>query len=313
MIKLSYEQIIEKIRDQTKKPFSEIEILVNKKLEQLSDLISKQGAAHIIANELKVKLFDKIEGRLKIKDLVSGMNSVEVLSKVIKIYGIREFEKDGKQGKVASILIGDETGTCRMTLWDTNHIGEIEKNNLMEEKVVLVKNAYVKENNGFKEIHLGNRANIVYPNEKVNVISYSPQQAINTKKIKDLEVNDYVSIEGTIVQVFDPRFYDSCPECRKKLNEEGKCEVHGVVEKKEVPIINIFLDDGTENIRVVMFGSADQLIKNKETLKNTDEFRDEVLGKQLKIQGKVIKNEMFDRNEFRASIVEELKPEDIIK
>ena len=40
MIKLSYEQIIEKIRDQTKKPFSEIEILVNKKLEQLSDLIS---------------------------------------------------------------------------------------------------------------------------------------------------------------------------------------------------------------------------------------------------------------------------------
>ena len=241
------------------------------------------------------------------------MNSVEVLSKVIKIYGIREFEKDGKQGKVASILIGDETGTCRMTLWDTNHIGEIEKNNLMEEKVVLVKNAYVKENNGFKEIHLGNRANIVYPNEKVNVISYSPQQAINTKKIKDLEVNDYVSIEGTIVQVFDPRFYDSCPECRKKLNEEGKCEVHGVVEKKEVPIINIFLDDGTENIRVVMFGSADQLIKNKETLKNTDEFRDEVLGKQLKIQGKVIKNEMFDRNEFRASIVEELKPEDIIK
>ena len=150
MIKLSYEQIIEKIRDQTKKPFSEIEILVNKKLEQLSDFISKQGAAHIIANELKVKLFDKIEGRLKIKDLVSGMNSVEVLSKVIKIYGIREFEKDGKQGKVASILIGDETGTCRMTLWDTNHIGEIEKNNLMEEKVVLVKNAYVKENNGFK-------------------------------------------------------------------------------------------------------------------------------------------------------------------
>ena len=89
MIKLSYEQIIEKIRDQTKKPFSEIEILVNKKLEQLSDLISKQGAAHIIANELKVKLFDKIEGRLKIKDLVSGMNSVEVLSKVIKIYGIQ--------------------------------------------------------------------------------------------------------------------------------------------------------------------------------------------------------------------------------
>ncbi|MAG19867.1 hypothetical protein CL618_00345, partial [archaeon] len=131
-------------------------------------------------------------------------------------------------------------------------------------------------------------------------------------KIKDLEVNDYVSIEGTIVQTFDPRFYDSCPECRKKLNEEGKCGTHGIVEKKEVPIVNIYLDDGTENIRVVLFSeNAIQIIKKPETLKNSDDFRDEVLGKQLKIQGKVIRNEMFDRNEFRANSIEELKPEDL--
>jgi len=313
MIKLSYDQILEKIQDQTKKPTSEIEILVQNKLTQLSDLISKQGAAHIIANELKVKLFDKIEGRQKIKDTISGMNSIDVLAKVINNYGIREFQREGKQGRVASLLIGDETGTCKMVLWDTNHIKEIENNHITEDKTILIKNAYVKENNGYKEIHLGNRASIEYPNKKIETISYTNIPK-TTKKIKDLEVNDNVNIEGTIVQVFDPRFYNSCPDCRRKVNEEGKCETHGIVEIKEVPIVNIYLDDGTENIRVVLFQeNANKLIENQETLKNTDEFRDEVLGKQLKIQGKVIRNEMFDRNEFRANDIEELKPEEISK
>src|SRR3989344_5497618 len=309
MINLSYEHILEKIQTQTKKPRSEIESLVQKKLAQLSDLISKAGAAHIIANELKVKLYDNVSGKIKIKEAVSGMNSVDILAKVISSYGIREFQKDGKTGRMASLLIGDDTGTCRMVMWDTNHIKEIEKNNIAEDKVIMIKNGYVKENNGFKEIHLGNRASIEYPNETVNVVSYSPSQNLTTKKIKDLEVNDYASIEGTIVQTFEPRFYDSCPDCRKKLDEDGKCKTHGAVEKKEVPIVNIYLDDGTENIRVVLFNeNVNQLIKNSETLKNSDDFRDEVLGKQLKIQGKVIRNEMFDRNEFRANNIEELKP-----
>lgn len=312
MIKLDYEQILEKIQSQTQKPRAEIESLVNQKLTKLSDLISKEGAAHIIANELKVKLYDKIEGKIKIKDLVSGMNSIDVLAKVITNYGIREFQKDNRQGRVASMLMGDDSGTCRLVLWDTNHIEEVEKNNLTEDKVILVKNAYVKENNGFKEVHLGNKSTIEYPNEKINVVSYNA--ILTTKKIKDLEENDYVSIEGTIVQVFEPRFYDSCPECRKKINEEGKCEVHGLVIKKEMPIVNLYLDDGTENIRVVLFNeNVNKLIDNLETLKNTDEFRDEVLGKQLKMQGRVIRNDAFNRTEFRANNIEELKPEDIIK
>src|SRR3989344_5729863 len=313
MIKLSYEQILEKIQTQTKKPVSEIELLIQNKLTKLSDLISKEGAAHIVANELKVKLFDKIEGKQKIKDLLSGMNSVDVIVKIVNSYGIREFKKNNREGKVASLLVGDDTGTCRLILWDTKHISEIENNSLKENKVILLKNAYIKENNGFKEIHLGNKSLIEYQDKDIKVISYNLSQNLTVKKIKDLKVNDYASIEGTIVQAFEPKFYDSCPECRKKIKEDGKCENHGIVQK-EVPIVNIFIDDGTENIRVVLFNeNANKIIGNPQTLKNSDEFRDEVLGKQLKIQGKVIRNEMFDRNEFMANNIEELKPEDIIK
>ena len=87
----------------------------------------------------------------------------------------------------------------------------------------------------------------------------------------DNENDNSVEILATVVQAFEPRFYDSCPECRKKINEEGRCEVHGIVEKKEVPIVNVYVDDGTENIRVVLFNeNANKLTENPQTLKNNN-------------------------------------------
>ena len=67
MIKIPYEEIVLKINESTKMPASEIEERVEKKLKQLSGLISKEGAAHIIANELGVKLFEASGGKLEIK------------------------------------------------------------------------------------------------------------------------------------------------------------------------------------------------------------------------------------------------------
>ena len=75
MIKIPYEKIIEKIKEQAKISDSEIESKIKEKTDQLAGLISKEGAAHIIANELGVKLFE--EGNLKIKDILPGMRSVE--------------------------------------------------------------------------------------------------------------------------------------------------------------------------------------------------------------------------------------------
>ena len=113
--------------------------------------------------------------------------------------------------------------------------------------------------------------------------------------------------------MFEPRFYNACPECRKKVNEENKCETHGSIISKETPIVNIYLDDGTENIRLVLFNeNANKLVNSIETLKNPDDFRDEVLGKQIRATGKVVRNDMFDRNEFMVNSLEELNPEEMI-
>ena len=52
MIKIPYEEIVLKINENTKMSLSEIEERVEKKLKQLSGLISKEGAAHIVRMSL---------------------------------------------------------------------------------------------------------------------------------------------------------------------------------------------------------------------------------------------------------------------
>ncbi|MEI7719540.1 MAG: DUF2240 family protein, partial [archaeon] len=87
---------------------------VNKRVEarraKLSGLISKEGAAQIIAAELGVK-FDNIQ--LKISELMAGMRKVNVVGKVITIFPVRSFDKNGRSGKVANFIIADETGNVK--------------------------------------------------------------------------------------------------------------------------------------------------------------------------------------------------------
>ena len=61
MTAMSYEQIKAKIKDAINISDADIDLKVNDKLRQLSDLISKEGAAHIVANDLGVKIFQQVE------------------------------------------------------------------------------------------------------------------------------------------------------------------------------------------------------------------------------------------------------------
>jgi ssDNA-binding replication factor A large subunit len=318
MIGLTYEQIIERIQKEKNISLEDIEIKVKIKLKELSDLISREGAAYIVANELGIKLFEDFSKKtLKINQLIAGIGSLNIVGKVLDIYQVREFNSNNRKGRVASLLFGDETGTCRVVFWDLNHIKEIENGNITRDKVIKVKNAYVKENNGFKEIHLGNRASLdLNPEEKIESVNTGIIREVIKKQIKDLIPGEFASISGTIVQAFEPRFYDACAECGKKVNMETmKCEMHPNSLPNKMPIFNFFLDDGTENIRLVAFrDNVVKLIGNINEIQNNPNFFDDIranlLGTQYSFTGKVTKNEMFDRKEFIISSIEEIKPEE---
>ncbi len=321
MINLSYNQIVEKIQIEKGLNSSEIDAKVTKKLRDLGDLISKEGAAYIVANELGVKIFEDFSKKtLKINQIMPGMGSVNLVGKVLQIYSVREFDTGTRQGKIGSLLLGDETGTIRVVMWDTNQIREIENDNIRLDKVIKLKNAYVKENNSFKEIHMGNRSSLdLNPEETIGEIKIN--NSFNKKQIKDLIAGENAAISGTIVQVFEPRFYDACSQCNKKVTVNdgvSKCEFHPTSSITKNPILNLYLDDGTDSIRVVAFRDlAVKIMSEINQIKDNPSYFEEakinILGSQFKFNGKVTKNEMFDRNEFIINGLEELKAEEAVK
>ncbi len=309
---LGYETILNKIIEVTQLPKVDIESKINQKLKDLQDLISKEGAAHIVANELKVKLFDlSLPKTFKIKEIKAGLNAINLVCRIININDVRTFKRNNRDSRVGSMLVGDETGSLKIVVWDEKIIDSLK--DLKEGSVIKVSNAYSKENNNYLELHLGNRAIIENSNETIGEIRLG---IISKRKhIKDLKENDFVEVFGTIVQMFDPRFYNACPVCSKKIlmqEDSFVCQEHGKVPVKQVPILNIVFDDGTGNIRSVLFRENAEKIIGKD-YSNLDAVRKDVLGKQLLLKGKVNKNELYSRMEFMVNSVEPVNPEILIK
>ena len=309
MLKIPYEEIVLKINQNMGMPVAEIEERVEKKLKQLSGLISKEGAAHIVANELGVKVFEPLSGKLQIKNIVSGMRDVETLGKVMQVYEIREFSNESRSGKVASMLIGDETGSIRVVMWGAQADNVA---NIAQGFVVKVIGGYVRENNGRKEIHLNDRSQVIINPKGETIKEVSSESMKGTRKeIKSLSQDDNdVELLGTIVQVFDIRFYEICPKCGKRARQSVDlfvCSEHGNVIPAYSYVLNAVLDDGTETVRCVFFRNMaekllkmapEQMLKFKSNPAEFENSKNELLGTIVKLSGRANNNTLFNRLEF---------------
>jgi len=331
MATLVYDEIVKKICDEKQIQATEVHGRVKEKLQQLSDLISKEGAAHIVANELGVKVYEipkNLGRRITVSELNPAFKGVEMLVKVLKVNEVRTFKTAAREGKVLNLLVGDESGTCRLVLWDEKNIKEVEEGFVKEGMTLKIMNCYVKDNSfGGKEVHMGSQATwTLNPlGEQLGTVATAPNTPsfapAQKKAIKDLQENDVATVVGTIVQVFEPRFYDGCPTCSKKVEFNGdgfKCSNHGAVMSVPQAILNIVFDDGTDNIRVVSFrDNVKQILEMDDVsvLKdNADAFRDvqrKVAGKQLRIQGRVQKNTFFNRLEMTSNSVLAADPKEL--
>ena len=315
MIKIPYEEIILKITEKTKMSVAEIEDRIENKMKQLSGLISKEGAAHIVANELGIKIFEPLSGKLQIKNILTGMRDVETIGKVLQVSDTREFMRNDAVSKVASMLIGDETGTIRVVMWGSQADNAA---NLGFNDIVKVVGAYVRENNGRKEIHLNDKSQLIInpKGETVGDVA-SELKSGNRKEIKNLNENDNeVELLGTIVQVFDLRFYEICPRCSKRAKPSTDffaCNEHGNVIPAYAYVLNVVLDDGTETIRCVFFRNQldrllnlnqEQILKFKSEPADFEAVKNNLLGTIVKLNGRVNKNSLFNRLEFISQNVD---------
>jgi replication factor A1 len=164
--------ILTKIKEQKGLDDAAINQKIDEKLQKLSGLVSKEGAAHILANELGVKLF---ENTGKIKDTYPGMPCREVNGRVLQVYEIREFDrKDGTKGYVGNFIIGDETGTLRIVCWGDQ--AQVLKK-LEQGSIVKINDGVPKEGQRGTELHVSERTKVVVNPEGVEVQAYQAPQA----------------------------------------------------------------------------------------------------------------------------------------
>lgn len=319
MIKIPYPEILSKLTQQTGMTPEQIEQKVQAKLQQLSGLVSKEGAAHIIANELGIKL---IQNTGKVKDLYPEMRNVEFLSKVQNIYEVREFMRaDQTTGKVGRFITGDETGTIPIVCWNT------QTNNfpqLSQGTIIRITGGLVRENRGQPEVHINDQSRIII-NPKGETIGEVKTNRPTRKPIKELKEDEQAEIFGTIVQAFSPTYFEVCPQCNKRMkndNNQFNCQEHPTALPDIAYVMNVYLDDGTDTIKCVFFRNQAERLINKQkqdflNYKQTPELFEEIktalLGEQFRLSGRVKKNTFFDRLEFIANEVNPADPKEEVQ
>lgn len=301
----NYERLIELIAEGSGVSVEEIERKIEAKQAKLSGLISKEGAAQVIAAELGVSFDKQI---IKINQIIPNMKKINLIGKIISLFPVRKYNKNGRSGRIGSFILADSTSNIRTVMWDENHIDLIVKGEIKQEIVVEINNANIR--NG--ELHLTSFSEIKPSEKKINNVVID--RPVFNKKIVEFNINDNVSTRAFIVQMFGPKFFEICPECRKKATE-GQCVEHGAVNSEKRALINFVIDDGSDSIRVVMFSDQIEKLLSKEELEDPELFskkREEFLGKEMNITGNVRKNSMFNNPEFIISDIGDIDIDKLI-
>jgi hypothetical protein len=306
----NYERIISKISKSSGLDKEELDRRVEAKRAKLSGFISKEGAAQIVAAELNISFDDEV---LKINELLPGMRKVNVVGKIINLFPVRTFKtKKGEDSKVVNFVFADDTSNTRVVLWDTNHIALIEDGSIKEGDIVEIKGGSMRDS----EIHLGSFSEFKPSTQTFEKLV--TERIVKDKNIVDFRVGDGVQNRAFIVQTFEPRFFYICPECRKKVvsgSDGFTCQQHGKVGAEKRALINIVIDDGSENIRAVLFSEAiDSLgLTDLENVDSVLSQRQSLLGKEMCFVGSVRNNKFFNRPEFIIEEAKEIDLDELIK
>jgi len=298
----AYPLLLERIAGATKLSAEEIERKVEAKRAKLAGLVSREGAAHIVAAELGVN-FDR--EKCTIAEL-STVKRANLVAQLVEVGPIRSFSKQVREGKVANALLGDATGTIRAVFWDINHIALFEQGTLVKGDTVDIMNATMR--NG--EVHLSSFADIKKSAERIAGVVVQPP-FVREAMLREATPGMKGLFRAFIVQVFEPRYFEVCKECGKRMGEGG-CVVHGASESEKRVLLTFILDDGTETMRAVLF--MQQLLQigfTHEELFSSELFTEKklaLLGEEFLITGTVRQNTLYNATELLVERMEQVVP-----
>ena len=250
------------------------------------------------------------ERALQIKDIKNGMGDLNLTGKVLEISDIRTFKrKDGTDGKVGNLLIGDSTDAIKVVLWDekTDNLTGVECGDTIE-----VINGYARENTFSHkvELQIGNQGIIQKSKKK---IEYKEKFL----SIADIKAEMYdINIVGKVLDISAVRTFQkkdgSSGMVRNFLlgDATGKisvslwdAKIDFLEEVNFDETVEVLHADSRENVfsqQVELnLGAKGVIRKSKKTVKYREKFTDIadiIPGKSYSVQGKV--SEIGDLREF---------------
>lgn len=170
-----------------------------------------------------------------INEINLNLKSISISGKILQKFPVREFtKKNGEEGRVASIIMGDATGSSSITFWNE----DIEKlNNFNIGNFVSITSLYPKQNYRDPQtidLNFGRSSQIKIEKEVKPELKQLENKFIKIEKIKSSK--GVANFQGKIIQIDNLRDIKS-----KKTGETFS-------------LLGFVVSDETDAIRVTMWG-----------------------------------------------------------
>jgi replication factor A1 len=209
---MSIEKIIEQILSRHPEISREevIERLEKGKMKT-GGFISDKTLLRMIAAELSVEIpqDEALATKLSIRDLVLGLNDVTLVGRVVAVFPPKAF-KGNRSGKMASLLIADQSDTLRVVLWDEK-TSFIESGEIKVGQIIRFSHGYTREDrSGRVELHIGEKSEIETNPRGVEAKDYPTIGKFTTKigEITQTQKNKRVNITGTVKELFSASTFE---------------------------------------------------------------------------------------------------------
>src|SRR5659263_107786 len=164
----------------------------------MGGLCDEPMAAMLVANELGFS--DVGRDSVKIGNITAESGPVSFVARVVSVFDTKEFTRsDGTTGRVGNLIVGDETGKIRVTLWD--NIADLLKTGEIKVGQTIQISGHVKYGYSGIEIHVGNNDVLTKSEEQIEVT----ERAQQIKNIKDGMGN--LNLTGKVLEISDVRIF----------------------------------------------------------------------------------------------------------
>lgn len=286
---------------------NEIDKIIKKYKDMYGKNITDEGIYSIIASKYKQLSDDDTLKYFSIKDILPDMQNINIKGKIINIY-------NNNTNNRVNVLIGDTYNTIYISLTNKQYDENIH---------ILKKGNNIKIINVYSYKTESNIKLLFSENSRMFIHNSIYNENYKQKKINEITIEDrYLTIRGTISNIYKLFHYESCPICKKKLIKNNNRYYCNKCKTRTNPntsiILELGIDDCTGTIKVAIFDNLVEKILNKDSFsikKSIQKYSDEgnmagleflieeceIMGDEIKIAG-ILKTDHY--NKYSINVIE---------